>query len=138
MGIQVVHDKYDFVAVRIADIHQMPDFLRPVNRSAVFPDTYMPPKGSTNTNMLQVPPRTYSESVFRVSPRRMGSGSLASPPRQMVWLFIHAYHWDSRVIWLFVVVQDILHTGYGFCVSFWRDAPVGVFVRSKFLFKRFV
>ncbi len=52
MGIQVVHDKYDFVAVRIADIHQMPDFLRPVNRSAVFPDTYMPPKGSTNTNML--------------------------------------------------------------------------------------
>ena len=37
------------------------------------------PKGSTNTNMLHKPFRTYSESVFCVSPGRMGRGSLVSP-----------------------------------------------------------
>ena len=42
MGIQVVHDKYNPVTVRIADIHQIPDLLRPVNRSAVFPDVDVP------------------------------------------------------------------------------------------------
>ncbi len=42
MGVQVIHDKYDPVTVRIADIHQIPDLLSPVDRSAVFTDAYMP------------------------------------------------------------------------------------------------
>ena len=113
MGIQAVHDKYGPVTARIADIHQIPYPLRPANRSTVFPDADVPhtAQGPTNTNML---------------PMRL--------PQQLVWLSVHTYHWDSRAIWLFVDVQDILHTGYGFCVSFWGDAPVGVFVRPESIF----
>ena len=38
-----------------------------------------PPKGSTNTKILTVPLRVYSESIFRVSPERMERGSLFQP-----------------------------------------------------------
>lgn len=42
MGIQVVHDEYALVTIRVTDIHKIPALLSPVNRSTVFPDTYMP------------------------------------------------------------------------------------------------
>lgn len=81
MGIEIVHDKYYFLFVRVAGIYKVLDFFRPVSRGTVFTDAYMPhaPQGSTNTNILQLPFRTYSESVFCVLPGRMGRGALASP-----------------------------------------------------------
>ncbi len=42
MSVQIVHDKYDLITVRVADIHQVLDLLSPVNGCAVFPDAYMP------------------------------------------------------------------------------------------------
>ena len=42
LGILIVHDKYDFITARVADIHQVLDHLCPVNRSKEFLDTYMP------------------------------------------------------------------------------------------------
>lgn len=56
-----------------------------------------PPTGSTNTNMLQVPFRTYSKSIFYVSPRRMGNHRCSEHswhtrgvtlPHTVLWLFI--------------------------------------------------
>ena len=81
MSIEIVRDKYDFLVVRVAGIYKIFDFLSPVGCGTVFTATYMPyaPSGSTNTNILHVPFLTYSESVFRVSPGRVGSGSRASP-----------------------------------------------------------
>ena len=135
MGIQVVHDKYNPVTVRIADIHQIPDLLRPVNRSAVFPDVDVP-YTAQRFHEYKYAAGTAAQILginFPGIPRAHGQ-RLPGLPQQLVWLFVHTYHWDSRVIRLFVDVQDILHTGYEFCVFFWRDAPVGVFVRSKFIF----
>ena len=40
------------------------------------------------------------------------------------------------IIGTFVNIKDILHTGYEFRVFFCRDAPVVIFVRSKFVFLR--
>ena len=57
-----------------------------------------------------------------------------SLPEQLVGLFIHAYHGNCWIIGHLINVQDILHAGYEFCVFFGRDAPVGIFVGSKFIF----
>lgn len=40
----------------------------------------------------------------------------------------------AGIIWHFINIQNILHAGYEFRVFFGRDAPVGIFVRSKFIF----
>lgn len=42
MGVEVVHDKYDPVTVRIVCIYQIPDLLSPIKCGTVLPDTYMP------------------------------------------------------------------------------------------------
>ena len=41
VGVQVVHDKYDPVTARIDRIHQIPDFLSPVNCCTVCAHAYM-------------------------------------------------------------------------------------------------
>ena len=49
-------------------------------------------------------------------------------------LFIHADYRTLGVIRKLLYIKDILHTDYEFRVFFCRDAPVIVFVRSKFVF----
>lgn len=41
MRVQVVHDKYDFIAIRIADIHKISDLINPVHRCTVCAHDYM-------------------------------------------------------------------------------------------------
>ena len=55
-------------------------------------------------------------------------------PEQLAEIFIHAYHGNCWIIGHLINVRDILHAGYEFCVFFGRDAPAGIFVRSKFIF----
>lgn len=55
-------------------------------------------------------------------------------PKQPIWLFVHAGHWNCMIIWHFINVHNILHAGYEFCVFFWSDAPAGIFVRLEFIF----
>ena len=134
-GVEVVHDKYDPVTVRIADIHQIPDLLGPVDRGTVLPDAYMPDAAQRLYECKYAAGAVVH--IFRIDLlgiSRAHGQRLPGLPEQLVWLFVHAYHWDGRVIWLFVDVQDILHAGYEFCVFLWGDAPVGIFVRSKFIF----
>lgn len=59
---------------------------------------------------------------------------LSCSTEELVRLFIHAYRRDGRVIWLFVYVQYVFHTGYEFCVFLGQDTPVGVPVRLKLVF----
>lgn len=54
--------------------------------------------------------------------------------KQLIRLLIHAYHRPAFIVRAFINIQDILHTGYKFCIFFWRDTPVAVAVRSKFVF----
>lgn len=42
MSIEIVHDKYDLLFVRVTDVYKIFDFLSPVGCSTVFTDTYMP------------------------------------------------------------------------------------------------
>ena len=58
--------------------------------------------------------------------------------KQLIWLFIHTYHRNRRIIRHLIDVKDILHAGYEFCIFFRWDTPVGIFVRSKFIFFKVV
>ena len=75
--------------------------------------------------------------IFRIDfpgiPRTHGQ-RLPGLPKQLIWFFIHAYHGNCRIIRHFINIQDILHAGYEFRIFFGRDAPAGIFVRSKFIF----
>lgn len=42
MGIEIIHDKYNLLFVRVAGVHKVFDFPGPVSCSPVFADTYMP------------------------------------------------------------------------------------------------
>lgn len=135
MGIQVVHDKYDLITVKIADIHKIPDLLRPVGCCTVFPHAYM---AHTSQRLYKYKNAAGAvPDIFRIHflgiPFTHGQ-RLPGLPEQLIWFFIHAYHGDCRIIWQFINVQDILHAGYKFCVFFGRDAPAGIFVRSKLIF----
>lgn len=83
--------------------------------------------------MLTVPLRTYSESVFWVA-----SGNhwqrLPDLSQKLVRFLIHTHNRMLLIIGEFIHIKDILHAGYKFWVFFCRDAPVVVFVRSKFVF----
>ena len=59
---------------------------------------------------------------------------LSGLAQKLVRLFIHADNRTLLVIRKLIYIKDILHTGYEFRVFFCRDAPVVVFVRSKFVF----
>ena len=135
MCIQVVHDKYDFVAVRIAHIHQIPDFLSSFNCGAMLPDTYMP-HAAQGFYKYKYPTGAIAH-IFVINlvgiPGAHGQW-FPGFPQQQVWLFVHAYYQYSRVIGNFIDVQDILHAGYEFCIFVGRDAPIGIVVRSKFIF----
>ena len=39
------------------------------------------------------------------------------------------------IVWKLIYIRDIFHTGYGFGIFFWRDAPVVVFVGMELFFK---
>jgi len=49
-----------------------------------------------------------------------------------LWFFVHEHNRTFWVIGKFINDKIFLHVGYGFCIPFFGDALVGVFVRSKF------
>ena len=135
MGVEVVHDKDDSVTVRIADIHQIFDFLGPVKGSAVLPNAYMP---YTSDRFHQYKYATGAVThIFAINLLGVSwthGERLSGLPQQLVRLFIHAYHWYGRVIGHLINVQNVFHTGYKFRVFFGRDTPVVIFVWSQFIF----
>ena len=137
MGIEIVHDKYDLLFVRAADVYKAFDFLRPVRRSAVFAHTYMPHAGQglhEHKYAAGAIPDIFRIVFFGVSrTRRQRFPDFA---QQLVRFFIHAHYRDNRIIRHLVDVQDILHAGYEFGIFLWRDTPVVVSVRLEFVFLR--
>jgi len=129
MGVQVGHDKYDLTSVRLVDIHQISDFFAPSSYSTVFPDSYMP-HAAQRLHKHKYAVGAVS-GILGINFLCHGQG-VSGLLKQLVWHFIHAYDWDSRVIQHLVNVQDILLAGYEFYVSFERNAPI--FVRPKFYF----
>lgn len=135
MGIEVVHYKDDFLSIRVHDIHEIFDLLRPVDGCTVLPHAYMvrPAKRLHKSKYADCSISDVFGIRFAVTPRyhRQGLPGLA---QKLVRLFIHA---DNRTLWVIrklIYIKDILHTGYEFRVFFCRDAPVVVFVRSKLFF----
>jgi hypothetical protein len=41
MRVRVIHDKYDLITIRIADIYQIPDLITPVYRCTMRTRAYM-------------------------------------------------------------------------------------------------
>ena len=135
MGIQVVHDKDNLVTVRIADIYQVPDLLSPIDCSTALPDTDMPHTAQGLYEYKYAAGAvTYIFGIDLLGISWTHGEWLPGLSQQLVRLFVHAYHWYSRVIGHLVNVQDVLHTGYEFRVFFGRDAPVGIFVWLRFIF----
>lgn len=135
MGIEVVHYKDDFLSIRVHDIHEIFDLLRPVDGCTVLPHAYMvrPAKRLHKSKYADCSISDVFGIRFAVAPRyhRQGLPGLA---QKLVRLFIHADNGTLWVIRKLIYIKDILHTGYEFRVFFCRDAPVVVFVRSKFVF----
>ncbi len=135
MRIEVVHHKDDFFSIRIHDVCKVPDFFRPVKRCAVFSYACMMPPSKRFYK------RKYADGAvtdifgicFPVTSRNHRQW-FPCLTKKLVWFFIHAYHRTFLIIGKFVNVKNIFHTGYEFRVFFCRDAPVVVFVGSKFVF----
>lgn len=135
MRVQVVHDKYDLITVRITDIHKIPDLISPVNCCTVCTHAYMAYAAQRLyecKNAAGVVPDIFRIDFSGIS--RTHGQRLPDFPEQLIWFFIHAYHGNCRMIGRFINIQDILHAGYEFHIFSGRDAPVGIFVRSKFIF----
>lgn len=135
MGVEVVHDKDDSVTVRIANIHQIFDFLSPVKGSAVLPNAYMPyATEGFHKYKYAAGAVTHIFAINLLGVSWTHGEWLSGLPQQLVRLFIHAYHWYGRVIGHLINVQNVFHTGYKFRVFFGRDTPVVIFVWSQFIF----
>ena len=135
MGIKVIHYKNNFFRFWVHDINKVFYFFCPVNCSSVFPDTDM-----------MLPSKRFYESkdaacaitdIFGIYFPVISRAHWQRFPRlsqQLVWFFIHTDDWTHRVIREFIDIEDIFHTCYEFCILFWRDAPIVIEVRSKFIF----
>lgn len=77
----------------------------------------------------------YIQNQFSDNPPAHEAATLLLP-QQLIRFFIYAYHWNRQITRHFIKVQDVLHAGYEFCVFFGWDAPVDIFVKSKFIFLR--
>lgn len=135
MGIEIVHDKYNFLFVRVAGIYKVLDFFRPVSRGTVFTDAYMP----------HATQRLYKHKYTAVAvPDIFGIGLpgisrahrqwLPGFAQQLVRFFIHTHYRNIRIIWQLINVQNILHAGYKFRVFLWRNTPVVISVGPEFIF----
>src|SRR3954447_25022251 len=81
VGIELIHDQRHRVGVAITPVQQLLDEVRPVGAAAVIGDGDLAPpaRGSTATNRVAVPLRTYSQSHRSTSPGLAGRGSRTSP-----------------------------------------------------------
>src|SRR3982751_5919112 len=86
MDIELVHNQRHFVDVAIAPVQQRLDEVRPVGATAVIGDGDLahPASGSTATNRVAVPLRTYSQSHRSTSPGLADRGSRTSPTNCLV------------------------------------------------------
>ena len=135
MRIEVVHHKDDFFSIRVHDICKVPDLFCPVKRCAVFSYAYMmrPSKRFYKDKHADSSVTDIFGICFLVTSRNHRQW-FPCLTKKLVWFFVHAYHRTFLIIGKFVNVKNIFHTGYEFWVLLCRDAPVLVFVRSKFVF----
>ena len=135
MRVEIVHYKDDLFGIWVHDIHQIPDLLCPVHCSTVFPHAYMV------CSAERLYKSKYADSpvadILRIRfPVTSGTHWQGFPgiPKKLVRFFIHAHDRTLCIIRELIYVKDILHARYEFRVFFDWDAPVFVFVRSKFVF----
>src|SRR5699024_5436685 len=116
-------------------VYKIPDFLCPVCGCTVF----------TYTHMVNASERLHKSKnadgavadIFRIG-FLVASGNhwqrLPDFSQKLVRFLIHTHNCMLLIIGEFIHIKDILHAGYEFWVFFCWDAPVVVFVRSKFVF----
>ena len=133
--VQIIHHKDNLLSIRVHGVHQILDFFRSVNGCAVFPYTHMVDpsecfhKGKDADSAIA--------DILRIGfPVTSGNHRQRIPgfSQELVWFFIHAHNGMFFIIGKLINVKDILHAGYELRVFFCGDAPVFVFVRSKFVF----
>ena len=135
MGIKVIHHKDDLFGIGVQVVHKIPDFLCPVCGCTVF----------TCAHMVNASERLHKSKntddavadIFRIG-FQVASGNhwqrLPDFSQKLVRFLIHTHNWMLFIIGEFIHIKDILHAGYEFWSFFCWDAPVVVFVRSKFVF----
>src|SRR5687767_8824425 len=79
VGIELIHDRRYLVDVAIAPVQQLLDEVRPAGLTAVTVTLRHPATGSTATNRVAMPLRTYSQLHRSTSPDLAGRGSRTSP-----------------------------------------------------------
>lgn len=135
MGVEIVHYKNDLFCIRVYGIGKIFDFFCPINSRPVFP--YADIMLSRKWFYKSKDTACAIAGIFRIHFLVIaGTHGERFPylPQKLVWFFIHADNRTQGVIWKFVDVENIFHTCYEFCIFFWRDAPVVIAVRSKFIF----
>ena len=137
MCIQVVHDQYDLLNIRVHDIYKILNLLCPVYCGTMLPDTDVMHaterfhKSEYTTGSV---PGVFGIHLFVIA--RTHRPRLSGFSKQLIWLFVHANYWNLRVIGEFIYVQNVLHTCYEFRICFRWETPVLAFVRSKPVFLR--
>lgn len=135
MGIEIIHYKDNLFCIWVHGINEVFYFFRPVNSRPAFPDADM---------MLSCKWLYKSKDAARAVADIFGihfpviTGThwerLPCLSQKLVWFFIHTDNRAHGIIRKFIDVEDIFHTCYEFCIFFWRDTPVVIAVRSKFIF----
>jgi len=119
MCVEIIHHKDDLFGIWVHGVHQIPDFLCPVDGCTVFPHTDMM-CSSKWFHKGKYTDRSITD-IFRirfpVTSWNHWQG-LSCFTQKLVRFFIHAYDWTFFIIRKFINVKDILHTGYEFRVFF--------------------
>ena len=134
VSIQVVHDQHDLLSIRLDMIHQVTDFLSPVNSCPgrfreveyvaavwLYETEYA---GCTVPDVLGIDLSNVS-SAHR--------NRLAAFTEELVRLLVHTPQRTLGIEWLLVDIQDILHACNELAIFLWRDAPVLTEMRPQFI-----
>ena len=119
MCVEIIHHKDDLLGIRVHDVHQIPDFLCPVNGRTVFPYTDMmcPSKRFHESKYADRSITDIFGICFPIASRYHCQG-FSGFSQKLVRFFIHTYDGTFFVIRKFINVKDIFHTGYEFRVFF--------------------
>ena len=132
MRIQIIHNQYYFLGIRIHNINKITDFFCPVQCCSMLTDTYMmyPGKRLNKSKNAASPISDILLIDFFVISRTHRPG-IPCFAKQLIWLFIHTHNRNLRIIGEFVYIQYIFHIRYEFRICFCWDTPVLSSVRFK-------
>ena len=121
--------------IRIHLLHEVLDFLGPVNCRAVLTDTHiMPTAKRLNESEYTAGsiPFVFGIDLFIIAGAH--GSRISDFAERLIRFLIHAHNRKKRIIWQLINISDILHSSDEFRICYAQDAPVFTAVRSKPVF----